>query len=39
MNPYAEPFDEDEDNPYAHAWEVESTLWFRGDILIRQPKS
>jgi hypothetical protein len=29
----------DEDSPYAHAWEVESTLWFRGDILIRQSKS
>jgi hypothetical protein len=23
-------------NCYVHAWEVESTLWFRGDILIRQ---
>ena len=29
----------DEDNPYALAWEVESTLWFRGDMLILQPKS
>jgi hypothetical protein len=25
----------DEDNPYVHAWECESTLWFRGDSLIR----
>jgi hypothetical protein len=24
----------DEDNPYAHAWEVESTLWFRGATLV-----
>jgi hypothetical protein len=29
----------DENNPYAHAWEVESTLWFRGAVLIRQPNS
>ena len=29
----------DQDNPYAHAWEVESTLWFRGDVLIRAPQA
>jgi hypothetical protein len=27
----------DEGNPYAHAWEVESTLWFRGAVLVRYP--
>jgi len=29
----------DEDNTYAHAWEVESTLWFRGAILVRSPQA
>jgi hypothetical protein len=24
----------DDDNPYANAWEVESTLWFRGAALV-----
>jgi hypothetical protein len=25
----------DQENHYAHAWEVESTLWFRGEVLTR----
>ena len=28
-----------QDNPYAHAWEIESTLWFRGDILSHAPQA